>query len=126
MPSVVAVVAVASGTGLQAVFSNLGVSRNITGGDTMNPSVQEVLDAVADGLEQGRGVGTTDAVSRDIYGQRETAFISRTDPDAVAMQSARSRTTASLAGGPDWAVALGALALGLTALARRRRRTPMA
>ena len=42
----VAVVAVASGRGLQAVFSNLGVSRNITGGDTMNPSVQEVLDAV--------------------------------------------------------------------------------
>ena len=42
----VAVVAVASGTGLQAVFSNLGVSRNITGGDTMNPSVQELLDAV--------------------------------------------------------------------------------
>ena len=42
----VAVVAVASGTGLQAVFSNLGVSRNITGGDTTNPSVQEVLDAV--------------------------------------------------------------------------------
>ena len=108
------------------IVAGRGEILALVDGSNGNDTAEEVLDAVEDGLEQGRVVGTTDAVSRDIYGQLETAFITRTDPDAVAMQSARSRTTASLVGGPDWAVALGALALGLTALARRRRRAPMA
>ena len=42
----VAVVAVAWGTGLEAVFTDLGAKGIIIGGDTMNPSVQELLHAV--------------------------------------------------------------------------------
>ena len=43
----VAVVAVAWGVGLEVLFTSLGVSRIVAGGDTMNPSVRDLLDAVA-------------------------------------------------------------------------------
>jgi DAK2 domain fusion protein YloV len=39
-------VAVASGDGLTRVFESLGVGKVIAGGQTMNPSTQELLDAV--------------------------------------------------------------------------------
>ena len=42
----VAVVAVAWGEGLEALFSSLGVSNVLEGGDTMNPSVEEIAEAV--------------------------------------------------------------------------------
>ena len=42
----VAVVGVAWGKGLEAVFTDLGVARVLRAGDTMNPSVQEILAAV--------------------------------------------------------------------------------
>ncbi len=44
--SYVGVVAVAWGDGLESVFSELGVSRTLQAGDTMNPSVREILEAV--------------------------------------------------------------------------------
>ena len=44
--ALLAVVAVASGNGLKEVFSNLGASKIVIGGDTMNPSVQDLVDAV--------------------------------------------------------------------------------
>ena len=40
------VVAVVQGTGLEAVFRSLGVGVIVTGGQTMNPSCQELLDAI--------------------------------------------------------------------------------
>jgi len=40
------VVAVASGRGLEELFSGLGAGRVIRGGQTMNPSVEELLQAV--------------------------------------------------------------------------------
>ncbi|MCL6516432.1 DAK2 domain-containing protein [Alicyclobacillus sp.] len=40
-----AVVAVVAGEGLQAVFRSLGVDVLVSGGQTMNPSTQEILDA---------------------------------------------------------------------------------
>ena len=40
------VVAVCAGAGLADVFSNLGVDGIITGGQTMNPSTQDILEAV--------------------------------------------------------------------------------
>ena len=43
-----AVVAVGRGAGLEAVIANLGASRIVKGGDTMNPSVGDLLEA-ADG-----------------------------------------------------------------------------
>lgn len=44
----VAVVAVASGEGLIELFLGSGAGRVLSGGDTMNPSTQEILDAVED------------------------------------------------------------------------------
>jgi DAK2 domain fusion protein YloV len=42
----VAVVAVASGDGLEQVFRDLGAAAVVRGGQTMNPSAQEILEAV--------------------------------------------------------------------------------
>ena len=42
----IAVVAVVLGGGLEDVFTELGAEKVLAGGDTMNPSVQEILDAV--------------------------------------------------------------------------------
>jgi DAK2 domain fusion protein YloV len=41
-----AVVAVASGDGIAEIFGNFGVHGVVTGGQTLNPSTQELLDAV--------------------------------------------------------------------------------
>ena len=41
-----AVVAVASGDGIAEIFDNLGVHGVVTGGQTLNPSTQELFDAV--------------------------------------------------------------------------------
>ena len=42
----VAVVAVAWGVGLEVLFTSLGASGIVAGGDTMNPSVQDMMEAV--------------------------------------------------------------------------------
>jgi len=42
----IAIVAVASGKGLSDVFGSLGVTAVVPGGQTMNPSIQELLGAV--------------------------------------------------------------------------------
>ncbi|MCD2256229.1 DAK2 domain-containing protein [Lactobacillus sp. CC-MHH1034] len=41
-----AVIAIASGDGLQQLFESLGVTFVINGGQTMNPSTQDILDAI--------------------------------------------------------------------------------
>ncbi|MDH4208205.1 MAG: DAK2 domain-containing protein, partial [Anaerolineae bacterium] len=51
----VAIVAVVSGQGLQQVFSSLGVSTIVPGGQTMNPSTQELLQAI-------EGVNSTEVI----------------------------------------------------------------
>ncbi len=40
------VVAVCAGAGLEDVFANLGVDLTVSGGQTMNPSTQDILEAV--------------------------------------------------------------------------------
>ncbi|TAH49947.1 MAG: DAK2 domain-containing protein [Chloroflexota bacterium] len=42
----VATIAVAPGEGLKEIFQSLGVSAIVSGGPTMNPSAQELLDAI--------------------------------------------------------------------------------
>jgi DAK2 domain fusion protein YloV len=42
----IAIVAVVSGPGLEEVFTSLGVSTIVPGGQTMNPSTQELLQAI--------------------------------------------------------------------------------
>jgi DAK2 domain fusion protein YloV len=44
----IATVVVASGAGIQRVFESLGTSRLVSGGATMNPSVQDLLSAIED------------------------------------------------------------------------------
>jgi DAK2 domain fusion protein YloV len=46
IPGQIAAVAVAPGPGIADVFESLGVSRNVAGGQTMNPSTEEILAAV--------------------------------------------------------------------------------
>src|SRR5437588_9699417 len=41
-----AVVAVATGAGLQRIFHSLGVQKIVAGGQSMNPSTAEILEAV--------------------------------------------------------------------------------
>ena len=41
-----AVVAVCAGKGLEEIFHNLGIDRIITGGQTMNPSTEDILDKI--------------------------------------------------------------------------------
>ena len=45
-PGQIAVVAVAPGEGIAQVFESLGVARVIAGGQTMNPSTEEILAAI--------------------------------------------------------------------------------
>lgn len=45
-PVTTAVVAVATGDGIRRIFHSLGVQRMVTGGQTMNPSTAQLLEAV--------------------------------------------------------------------------------
>jgi len=47
-PGQIAVVAVAPGTGIGRVFASLGVAAIVSGGQTMNPSTQEIIQAFED------------------------------------------------------------------------------
>ncbi len=44
----IAVVAVSPGNGISRIFKNLGVSRIVSGGQTMNPSTKDILQAFED------------------------------------------------------------------------------
>jgi DAK2 domain fusion protein YloV len=46
VPGQVAVIAVAPGQGIAQVFESLGVARVVAGGQTMNPSTEEILRAI--------------------------------------------------------------------------------
>jgi DAK2 domain fusion protein YloV len=46
IPAVAAVVAVATGAGITRLLRNLGVATVVAGGQSMNPSTQELLDAI--------------------------------------------------------------------------------
>jgi len=46
IPAVAAVVAVATGAGITRLLRNLGVATVVPGGQSMNPSTQELLDAI--------------------------------------------------------------------------------
>ncbi|QLL70193.1 DAK2 domain-containing protein [Lactobacillus sp. 3B(2020)] len=46
VPAETAVIAVASGDGISKLLKSLGVTHVITGGQTMNPSIQDITDAI--------------------------------------------------------------------------------
>ena len=41
----IAVIAISPGNGISLIFKSLGVARIVSGGQTMNPSTQDILDA---------------------------------------------------------------------------------
>jgi dihydroxyacetone kinase-like predicted kinase len=45
-PQVIGVVAVAAGQGMMKVFKSLGATAVVQGGQTMNPSTADILDAL--------------------------------------------------------------------------------
>ena len=45
-PGQIAVIAVSPGLGISRVFASLGVSAIVEGGQTMNPSIQEIIEAI--------------------------------------------------------------------------------
>jgi uncharacterized protein len=47
-PGQIAVIAVSPGKGISEIFKSLGVTSVITGGQTMNPSTEEILDSFKD------------------------------------------------------------------------------
>ena len=47
-PGTIAVVAVSPGTGLSQIFASQGATAIVAGGQTMNPSIQEILEAFED------------------------------------------------------------------------------
>lgn len=47
-PGQIAVIAVSPGNGITEIFKSLGVAAVITGGQTMNPSTEEILDSFKD------------------------------------------------------------------------------
>ncbi len=50
-----AIIAVASGDGLRSVLESLGASAVVPGGQTMNPSTQDILRAI-EGVRQGKAI----------------------------------------------------------------------
>ncbi len=46
MPGQIAVIAVAPGPGIARIFESLGVAKIVPGGQTMNPSTEEILEAI--------------------------------------------------------------------------------
>ena len=47
-PNQIAIIAVSPGNGISRIFKSLGVSRVIVGGQTMNPSTEEILESFED------------------------------------------------------------------------------
>lgn len=45
-PEQIGVVTISSGEGLKAIFTSLGVDKIVSGGQSMNPSVKEIADAI--------------------------------------------------------------------------------
>ena len=87
----VGVVAVAWGDGLESVFSELGASNTLKGGDTMNPSVGEILEAVQDVdaervifLPNNRNVVPAARQAADLFERPLSVVETSTIPEGVA------------------------------------------
>ncbi|HIA99994.1 MAG TPA: DAK2 domain-containing protein, partial [Gemmatimonadetes bacterium] len=85
------VVAVASGEGLEGLFRSMGASRLVVDGDTMNPSVQDFLDAIDDApskniivLPNNRNLVASAEQAADISDKEVAVISSKSIPQGVA------------------------------------------
>ncbi|SFU56773.1 DAK2 domain-containing protein [Alicyclobacillus macrosporangiidus] len=90
-----AVVAVVAGDGLREVFTSLGVDSLVAGGQTMNPSTQEILAAVetAPGervivLPNNKNVVLAAEQAREVAGDRLIVVPTTTVPQGIAAMMA--------------------------------------
>lgn len=86
-----AVVAVVGGDGLQEIFTSLGATVVIAGGQTMNPSTEEIVDAVRSAhakqtlvLPNNRNIVMTANQARDVVGEQVWVVPTRTIPEGIA------------------------------------------
>ena len=85
------VVAVASGKGLEELFASLGASDLVVGGDTMNPSVQDLLEAIAEApsesvivLPNNRNIVSAAEQAADMSEKEVAVVPSMSIPEGVA------------------------------------------
>ena len=93
MPSTsdIAVVAVTSGEGLKEVFRSLGAKALVSGGQTMNPSVREILQAVDSVsstniviLPNNKNIILTATQVQDLTSKRIAVIPTKTIPQGIA------------------------------------------
>jgi DAK2 domain fusion protein YloV len=92
LPSLdIGVVAVAAGSGMREVFRSLGAAAIITGGQTMNPSVQEILQAVDSVpskkiilLPNNKNIILAASQAKSLASKDITVIPSRTMPQGIA------------------------------------------
>lgn len=84
-------VAVASGPGLARVFSSLGVGAIVSGGQTMNPSTQDILNAIDSVktdqvivLPNNKNIIPAAEQARELAKKRVTVIPTRTIPQGIA------------------------------------------
>ena len=89
--SALGVVAVAWGAGLESVFTELGASNVMVAGDTMNPSVQEIVDSVESAgvdsvifLPNNRNIIPAARQAVGICGDRLSVVPTATIPEGIA------------------------------------------
>ena len=95
----VAVVAVVNGSGLELLFRDLGAAAIVAGGQTMNPSCQDLLESVKQ-VESDQIILLPNN-SNVIAAARQAAGISPKRIEVVPTKSAQSGISALLAYNPD-------------------------
>ena len=98
-PNAVAVVAVVSGEGLEQVFRDLGAAAVVRGGQTMNPSAQEIMAAVQ-GVQAERVVVLPNNPNI-IMAARQAADLCESACSVVASRTVPQGVAALLAYNPD-------------------------
>jgi uncharacterized protein len=91
----VAVVAVAAGQGLSQIFTSLGVNAIIEGGQTMNPSTEEIVEAIRAAksehtivLPNNKNIVMAAEQAREVLGESVHVVKSTTIPEGIAAMMA--------------------------------------
>jgi DAK2 domain fusion protein YloV len=91
LPGGIGTVVVVPGAGLAKVFASLGASRIVPGGQTMNPSTEEVLQAIEDVpsdevivLPNNKNIIPTAEQAKSLSGKRVEVIPSVTIPQGIA------------------------------------------
>ncbi len=85
------VIAVASGEGLQRILESIGVSQVVSGGQTMNPSAQDLLDAIDRApsdrvivLPNNSNIVLAACQARDLSDKKVVVIPTRSIPEGIA------------------------------------------